>query len=148
MGLKEGLSRMFGSGKQDADYVELDLATQEAKKPKVLVRPFMLKTFDDVTPILNALRDGYTIAVIDIKPIKNKDVIELKRAIAKIKKTTDALEGSIAGFGENIIIATPPFAEIYKAPAPGQQPGQQASQSGMGMQATPQQGASNIEISE
>ncbi len=122
MGIKDGLSKMFGSGKSStgADYVELDVANQEAKKSKVLVRPFVIKTFEDVTPILNALREGYTIAVIDIKPIKNKDVIELKRAIAKIKKTIDALEGSIAGFGENTIIVTPPFAEIYKAPVPGQ----------------------------
>lgn len=131
MGIKEGLSKIFGSKpSSEADYVELDVAGQEAKKSKVLVRPFVLKTFDDVTPILNALREGYTIAIVDIKPIKNKDVIELKRAIAKIKKTADALEGSIAGFGENIIIVTPPFAEIYKAPqaTQGQQPGQPAQQ--------------------
>lgn len=140
MGLKEGLSKMFGSSKE-ADYVELDLSQQEAKKSKVLVRPFVLKTFDDVTPILNALREGYTIAVVDIKPIKNKDVIELKRAIAKIKKTTDALEGSIAGFGENIIIATPPFAEIYKAPAPGQP-------APAGMQPPQQSAAAEIEMAE
>jgi len=60
------------------------------------------------------LREGYTIAVIDIKPLKSKDIIELKRAISKIKKTADALEGNIAGFGENIIIITPQFADIYR----------------------------------
>ncbi len=38
---------------------------------------------------------------------KSKDVIELKRAVSKIKKTVEALEGKIAGFGENTIIATP-----------------------------------------
>ena len=37
--------------------------------------------------------------------------------IAKIKKTVDAIEGQIAGFGENVIIVTPKFAEIHKAPA-------------------------------
>ena len=31
-----------------------------------------------------------------------------------IKKTVEALEGSIAGFGENTIIATPSFATIHK----------------------------------
>ncbi len=141
MGIKEGLSKMFGKPSSQADYVELDLASQEAKKSKVLVRPFVLKTFEDVTPILNALREGYTIAVVDIKPIKNKDVIELKRAIAKIKKTADALEGSIAGFGENIIIVTPPFAEIYKTPVPGQTQQQ-------GMQQVPAQGAQDREMVE
>jgi len=95
------------------DYVEIDLG-HEPKKSKIKVRPFVLKNFDGVTDILNSLREGYTIAVVDIKQIKQKDVIELKRSIAKIKKTTDALNGSIAGFGENTIIATPQFAEITK----------------------------------
>ncbi|MBU0958016.1 MAG: cell division protein SepF [Nanoarchaeota archaeon] len=97
------------------DYVEIDLG-QESKKSKIKVRPFVLKSFEGVPEILNALREGYTIAVVDIKLLKQKDVIELKRAITKIKKTTDALEGTIAGFGENTIIATPQFAEITKGP--------------------------------
>lgn len=112
----EGIKKMFGrSGSSDSEYVEIDLG-KEVKKAKVIVRPFIIKTFEDVTPLLNALREGYTIAVIDIKPIKAKDVIELKRAVSKIKKTADALEGSIAGFGENILIVTPQFAEIYRTP--------------------------------
>ena len=49
-----------------------------------------------------------------MRVLKQKDSIELKRAISKIKKTTDALEGSIAGFGENIVIVTPSFATIHK----------------------------------
>jgi len=51
-----------------------------------------------------------------MKPLRGKDVVELKRAISKIKKTVEALEGTIAGFGENTLIVTPSFAEIYKAP--------------------------------
>lgn len=114
--IKEGFSKMFGKNNSEADYIEIDLG-QELKKNKILIRPFILKQFDDINEILNTLREGYTIAVIDIKPLKSKDVIELKRAISKIKKTAEALEGSIAGFGENIIIVTPSFAEIYKAEA-------------------------------
>jgi len=98
----------------DSDYIEIDLG-REVKKAKVIVRPFILKSFEDVNPILNSLREGYTIAIIDIKQLRAKDVIELKRAISKIKKTADALEGNIAGFGENVIIVTPQFADIHKA---------------------------------
>jgi SepF-like predicted cell division protein (DUF552 family) len=112
--IKSGISKIFNKEPQGEDYVEIDLG-QEAKKNKVVVRPFILRQFDDVNVILNTLREGYTIAIIDIKPLKGKDVIELKRAISKIKKTIEALEGTIAGFGENTIIATPQFAEIYKA---------------------------------
>ena len=88
------------------DFIEIDLE-QEKSDSKILIKTFTLKVYEDINPILNSLREGYTIAVIDIKHLKSKDVIELKRAISKIKKTVEALEGKIAGFGENTIIATP-----------------------------------------
>ena len=109
------LKRLFGKSDTD-EYVEIDLNAMESKDVKVVVKPFVLKVYDDITDVLNSIREGYTIAVIDIKPLKTKDVVELKRAISKIKKTVDAIEGSIAGFGENIIIVTPKFAEIQKDP--------------------------------
>ena len=99
-------------GEQE-EYIEIDLG-QEKKNKKVSVKLFVMKQYEDVNQILNALRDGYTIAIIDIQTLKRKDSIELKRAISKIKKTIDALEGSIAGFGENVVIATPSFAHINK----------------------------------
>jgi SepF-like predicted cell division protein (DUF552 family) len=115
------LKKMFGVGSSD-EYVEIDLNAVENKESKIIVRPFVLRQYDDINEILNSLREGFTIAVIDIKPMKTKDIIELKRTIAKIKKTVDAMEGSIAGFGENTIIATPPFAQIHKAPAVQKEP--------------------------
>lgn len=111
----DSIKRAFSSeGGPEHEYIEIDLG-KEVKKSKVMVHPFILKSFEDINPILNSLREGYTIAVIDIKPLRSKDIIELKRAISKIKKTADALEGSIAGFGENIIIVTPQFADIHKS---------------------------------
>lgn len=110
------LKKVFGKSEGGEDYLEIDVHSASESKNKVLVRPFTLKQYDDINEILTALREGLTIAVIDIKPIKTKDVIELKRAIAKIKKTVEAMEGSIAGFGENVIIATPQFAEVFKSP--------------------------------
>ncbi|MAG02662.1 hypothetical protein CMI42_04965 [Candidatus Pacearchaeota archaeon] len=108
------IKRAFSLEDDDSEYIEIDLS-KETKKAKVLVKPFVLNSFEDVNSILNSLREGYTIAVIDIKSLRSKDIIELKRAISKIKKTADALEGSIAGFGENIILVTPQFAEIQRA---------------------------------
>jgi len=95
------------------EYVEIDLG-QEKREKKVLVKLFNLRHYDDINNILNALREGYTIALVDMKTLRQKDPVELKRAISKIKKTVEALEGSIAGFGENTIIATPSFAMIHK----------------------------------
>ena len=112
MGLN--LKKMFGKEEGHEDYVEIDLDAVEPKENKVKIKPFVLRHFDDVNNILSALREGYTIIIIDIKPLKTKDIIELKRAISKIKKTVDALEGSVAGFGDNTVIATPSFAEIER----------------------------------
>jgi len=102
------------------DYMEIDLE-QEKKNNKIMVKLFNLNAYEDSTQILNSLREGYTIAIIDIKNLKKKDPIELKRAISKIKKTADALEGTIAGFGENTVIVTPAFASITKDVVPKKQ---------------------------
>src|SRR3989344_475709 len=101
--IKRGFSNVLGSNSSTDDYMEIDLGLEE-KKPKVSIKPFILRKFEDVNDVLNSLREGYTIAIIDIATLRKKDVIELKRAVAKIKKTTEALEGSITGFGENIVI--------------------------------------------
>ena len=95
------------------EYLEIDLE-KEKKDNKVLIKLFNLTNYEDANHVLNSLREGYTIAVIDIKNLKKKDPIELKRAISKIKKTVDALEGSIAGFGENTVVVSPAFARIDK----------------------------------
>ena len=110
------LRKLFGK-EEPEEYVEIDLNAAQTNESKVVVKPFVLKEFDDINAVLNSLREGYTIAVIDIKPLKTKDIIELKRAIAKIKKTVDAIDGKIAGFGENIILVTPQFADIHRVPA-------------------------------
>ena len=71
--------------------------------------------FENIKGVLDALREGYTIALINIKPLKNKDLVELKRAISKLKKTCDAIEGDIAGFGEDWLVVAPSFATIYRS---------------------------------
>ncbi len=110
--IKKAFSGSKGEGSAE-DYLEIDLE-KEQKDSKVLVKLFVLKKYDDVNAILNVLREGYTIAIIDIKVLKSKDPIELKRAVSKVKKTAEALEGNIAGFGDNLLIVTPPFAKIER----------------------------------
>jgi len=96
------------------DYVEIDTKSAIGPKTKVIVRPFVVNDFADIKPALDSLREGYTIALINIKPLRDKDLVELKRAINKIKKTCEAIEGDIAGFGEDWIVVTPSFASVYR----------------------------------
>ncbi len=110
--IKRVFSNALGESGED-EYLEIDLEQEGSKQAKILVKLFTLNQYEDVNVILNALRDGYTIAIVDFRVLKQKDPVELKRAVSKIKKTVDALGGSIAGH-ENLVVATPSFARIHK----------------------------------
>ncbi len=121
--IKTKFSEMFSDsddgealGQGEKEYLELD-TTVGADKSKVTVRPFTMEEFTDIKLILDALREGSTIALVNIKPLKEKDVIELKRAINKLKKTSDAIGGDIAGFGDDFVVVTPSFARVYRTKA-------------------------------
>ncbi|MFC1801478.1 cell division protein SepF [Nanoarchaeota archaeon] len=108
-------SKKTEEGEDFEEYVELGSEKGNDEKAKVRVRPFVIEDFEGIKPILDSLREGYTIALVNIRPLKERDLIELKRAINKLKKTCDAIEGDIAGFGEDYIVAVPSFAEIYRS---------------------------------
>src|SRR3989344_1138044 len=120
MGFFDKLKEKLGTQGSDFEetgqgYVELgNEAGGTESRSKLMVRPFVIEEFEHIKPILDSLREGHTIALINIKPLKDKDLVELKRAINKLKKTCDAVEGDIAGFGEDYIVATPTFAKIYR----------------------------------
>ncbi|MBI2664341.1 cell division protein SepF [Candidatus Woesearchaeota archaeon] len=137
--MRSKISEFLGGGDEpqemqqaEQEYVQLDTSTVEAKS-KITVRPYVIDNFEDIKGVLDSLREGATIALVNIKPLKEKDIIELKRAINKLKKTTDAISGDIAGFGDDYIVATPSFARIhrYKAPAATTQAAEPAQQQGM-----------------
>lgn len=118
--IKDKLSGMSGSNEMPSEeegeeYVEIDTEMAEEATSKIVVRPFTISDFDDIKPILDSLREGNTISIVNIRPLKDKDLVELKRAISKLKKTCDAIDGEIAGFGEDYIVATPAFAKIHKS---------------------------------
>jgi SepF-like predicted cell division protein (DUF552 family) len=99
----------------EEEYLELDTTAKKPGTSKVVVRTFVLDDFEDVKEIVDAYREGYTICLVNIRPLKDKDVVELKRAINKLKKTCDASNGDIAGFGDDYLVITPSFAEIYRS---------------------------------
>ena len=122
----EKIKRTFSKREQDDDlmpdnnteYVELDTESGsiDTRNAKVIVRPYSIEDFSDVKEILDEVREGKTIALVNIKVLKDKDMIELKRAINKIKKTIDAIDGDIAGFGDDYLVVTPSFAKIHRSP--------------------------------
>lgn len=119
--LFSSIKKQFDLSSQDVvgveeQYVELSsVGSRQNSNAKITVRPFVLEDFSDVKAIVDVMREGYTIALVNIGPLKEKDVVELKRAINKLKKTVDAVDGDIAGFSDDYIIVAPSYAEIYRA---------------------------------
>ncbi len=99
---------------QPHEYVEVPPGSSKEEHSKVLVKPFVMEEFEDIKEILDSLREGTTIAMINIRPLKDKDLVELKRAISKLRKTCEAIEGDIAGIGEDYVVAVPYFARIHR----------------------------------
>ena len=135
MGFLSKIKEKLGTGSssemfEEAEhgYVELGTESSIDSGAKLMVRPFVIEEFEQIKPILDALRERNpaTIALINIKPLKDKDLVELKRAINKLKKTCDALEGDIAGFGENWIAAVPKGAYIYRGQKGAKEEGKKA----------------------
>ena len=96
------------------DYLEVDLESQPKLKQKVIVRPYVVREFRDMQLPLNDLREGFTVALLNVKLLKDKDVTELKRAVSTLKKTCNAINGDIAGFGDDWLVATPGFAQVFR----------------------------------
>jgi len=96
----------------EEDFVELDAEMTEQNQ-KVAVRAETLREFDDVEKVQDHLRDNKIIWV-NIKPLKQKDMTKLKRAVKRLKKTVRSVDGDIAGVDEDWIVVTPGYAEIER----------------------------------
>jgi len=103
------------------DYLEVDLESQPKFKQKVVVRPYVIREFRDMQLPLNDLREGFTVALLNVKLLKDKDVTELKRAVSTLKKTCSAINGDLAGFGDDWLVATPGFAQVFRPKAEEEQ---------------------------
>lgn len=97
----------------DEEFVELDAKTSQ-KQQKVVIRAETLKEFEDVEKVQEHLRNDHVVWV-NIKPLKDRDMTKLKRAVNRIKKTVKAVNGDMAGVDEDWIVVCPEYAEIERS---------------------------------
>ncbi len=127
MGIKEFLTRMVSgesSGGQITkadDYVRLEPEgngdfTSGALERYVSV--YKLRGFSDVDGCTGQLSEG-NIVLLDIQPLAERSMNELKHAIDEIKELCEAMGADIAGIGENHLILTPPNIKILRSKGDG-----------------------------
>jgi len=97
----------------DEDFVELDAKMSDQAK-EVVIRAETLKEFEDVDTVQQHLRDNHIVWV-NIKPLKDRDMTKLKRAVNRLKKTVKATNGDMAGVDEDWIVVCPEFATIERS---------------------------------
>lgn len=103
---------------QEESYLEV-IPTEETNEVKVWIRIFPIKDSSEIKAVVDTLREGNNIVIVDIRKFReSKDIVELKRAINKIKSVVSALNGDIGMYGQDLIIATPSFARIYRGYKP------------------------------
>ncbi len=101
---------------ESEDYLaitEFDTKTHHDEKV-VDVRVFVLDDYENIRDILDVIRGEKTMCLIDIHLLRNKDPDELRRAVDKLKKTVEAVNGELVGFHENWILAAPKNVHIHK----------------------------------
>lgn len=96
------------------EYLEIEPVKE---KPAFIVRSFSLKEFDDVREVLKVLRTGKYVVLVDLKPLKENDVIDLRRAVNKLKAVAAEISGDIVGLSGNWVVVTPHPITIEKTPA-------------------------------
>ena len=104
---------IFGKSRPE-EYLELEFEKDDMKMPdKIAVEVEKMQDYTDSDRIQKKIRDG-TILLVKIKDLKQKDMSELKRTVARIRKTCLAINGDIAGIGDDWIIVTPSIAKVHR----------------------------------
>ncbi len=121
MALKDLFSRITGPDYKETvaleDYVELQIPEGEFQAAATgrFVKVCKLNGFADVDIVVRELSDG-NIVVLDIKPLAERSMNELRHAVDEVKDICISMGGDIAGLSEYHLIITPPSVKIDREP--------------------------------
>lgn len=98
---------------EEEDYREIKEVPRGSEKEKLNIKIFDIKDENNINEILDKLREGKTIALINTSYLKD-DSFLMKLAMRRIKKTCEAIDGDVAGLSEHLFVATPNFVKVAK----------------------------------
>ena len=118
MVIKKLFDNLLGSkGKEEEvktiELPEAKMAQDAPTKTKVL--PIVVNKFQDTERILDYLRTGEYILLLNVRPLRDKDITELKRSINRLKTHCEATNADIAALDDNWILLAPKGIHIERA---------------------------------
>jgi SepF-like predicted cell division protein (DUF552 family) len=95
------------------DFVELHIPSTDTNVQTVgmSVKVCKLNGFSDIDIVVQELSDN-NMVVLDIKPLAERSMNELRHAIAEVKDICLSMNGDIIGLSEYHLIITPPSIKI------------------------------------
>ncbi len=79
----------------------------------VYLKTLTLNSLEELDKIKGELETG-NIAIIRLTPLLDKDLDDVKRAVRKLKKIIEEIDGDIASLGEDRIVVTPSRVKIWR----------------------------------
>ncbi len=86
----------------------------EEKSSDMKIKVFSLQRHENISEILDRIRDRKTVCLINISMLRDKDPEELRRAIHKLKKTSSAVSGDVVSFSHDWVLVVPNNVEIER----------------------------------
>ena len=106
-----GIMDKFRAGEDE--YLQVEQPAEETGPRVKMIEIEKMDSYADSDRIQKKVREG-GIMLVKIRDLRTKDVSELKRAIERVKKTCLAIDGDIAGVGEDWIVVTGPAAKVHR----------------------------------
>ncbi|MBI5061584.1 MAG: cell division protein SepF [Candidatus Aenigmarchaeota archaeon] len=101
-----------GTMEDEGEYTELEMVEETAARhvPIVIEK---IENFTCADRIIRHVREGKVVFA-RIKDIRNVNMDELKRSIAKIKNVTTSIDGDMVGVADEWLIVAPSIAKIAR----------------------------------
>lgn len=95
------------------EYVQLEHPQEEVQQKTRMVEVEKMESYADSDRIQKKVREG-GIMLVKIRDLRSRDVSELKRAVERVKKTCLAIDGDIAGVGEDWLVVCGSGAKVHR----------------------------------
>jgi SepF-like predicted cell division protein (DUF552 family) len=113
--------KIFGKSKKaEEPRVEAETTTEPTEEfavsplpLKVYLKAMPLRELEDVDTIKREVKSG-NILVIRVTPLAKKSIEDVKRAVNELSEFVQSVEGDIARLGEERVVVTPNFVQIWR----------------------------------
>ena len=95
--------------KEPDDFLDLE----EYNRKKLQIKVVTFNSYDDAKKAISSLTSN-AVTLINMKPLRQSNMTELKRALEELKRAVSVFEGDIAAVSQDTVVLTPKSIEIFR----------------------------------